>query len=125
MQQQSDFDYRAFGQSFKIGNKGKLFRHDGIEWVLSTANMQAVMSEHSASQKREGRRLPQLNDPLNEMEQIVFDFAILGKTNAEIVEATNLKDNTVKVYLGIIYQKKGVKSRRHLMVLFGGSKSEK
>jgi two-component system response regulator DevR len=55
---------------------------------------------------------------LSPQEKRVLDLVVLGKTNKEIGDKLGLSDNTVKNYLGSVFEKLNVKSRAQAAALY-------
>jgi two-component system response regulator DevR len=55
---------------------------------------------------------------LSPQEKRVLDLVVLGKTNKEIGDKLGLSDNTVKNYLGSVFEKLNVKSRSQAAALY-------
>lgn len=55
---------------------------------------------------------------LSPQEKRVLDLVVLGKTNKEIGDKLGLSDNTVKNYLGSVFEKLDVKSRAQAAALY-------
>jgi hypothetical protein len=47
----SNYDYKAFGTFYKLGNASQVFRFTNFEWVLSTTTVEEIKQEFQARKK--------------------------------------------------------------------------
>ncbi len=63
-------------------------------------------------------------DRLTPTERVIFDFYLDEKTTKEVMQALNIKENTLKYHNKNIYGKLGVSSRRQLLEIAAALKSK-
>ena len=90
------------------------------ESIISPALTARVMAIVRAKAQPDPARL---FTSLSPQEKRVLDLVALGKTNKEIADKLGLSDNTVKNYLGSVFEKLHVKGRAQAAALYMQSQS--
>jgi len=87
--------------------------------VLAPGATRRLISQFSTQQPGPpgGRRAAQIRDALTGREQDVFSHIATGMSNSEIAASLHLSEGTVKVHVGRIFAKLGLRDRVQAVVL--------